>query len=150
VFERFTEDARHALFFARAKAAERQGDVITPEDFLAGILLSAPHVMTRLGGRVPDMPTETAEDFMERSFSTIAARTSKEIPFSQETKTALGRAAEEADELGHKPIRPEHLLLGILRDESSEAWRTLHEAGVTLREARRMMRDEQSETEHEH
>jgi ATP-dependent Clp protease ATP-binding subunit ClpC len=144
MFERFTQDARHALFFARAKAAERQGDVITPDDFLAGILLSAPHVLTRLGAQVTDISTETAEDFMERTFSTIAARTSQEIPFSQETKIAIGRAAEEADQLGHKAIGAEHLLLGILRDESSEAWRTLQKAGVTLREARRIMRDEQS------
>jgi len=142
MFERFTEDARRSLFFARAKAAERQGDVITPDDFLAGILLSAPHVLTRLGAQVTDISTETAEDFMERTFSTIAARTSQEIPFSQQTKMAIGRAAEEADQLGHEAIRPEHLLVGILRDESSDAWRTLHKAGVTLREARRSLAPE--------
>jgi ATP-dependent Clp protease ATP-binding subunit ClpA len=145
MFERFTEDARRSLFFARAKAAERQGDVITLEDFLAGILLSAPQVMTRLGSRLTDVPTETAENFMARVFDnrpTAAGHRSKEIPFSQQTKMAIGRAAEEADQLGHEAIRPEHLLVGILRDESSDAWRTLHKAGVTLREARRSLAPE--------
>jgi hypothetical protein len=34
MFERFTEDARRTLFFARAKTAQRGGDSITPEDLL--------------------------------------------------------------------------------------------------------------------
>lgn len=144
MFERFTEDARRALFFARAKTTERQGDVITPEDLLGGIIVSAPHVLTRFGARLTDTqtPTESAEEFMSRFLhkrGTPDAHASKEIPFSGATKMALGRAAEEADGLGHKAIRPEHLLLGILRDESSEAWRTLDEAGVTLLQVRRIM-----------
>ena len=32
MFERFTEEARTALFFARARTADRDGDAITSED----------------------------------------------------------------------------------------------------------------------
>ena len=47
MFDRFTEEARRSLFFARAKAGERDGDEITAEDLLEGILLSAPESVLR-------------------------------------------------------------------------------------------------------
>jgi len=92
-------------------------------------------------------PAETAEDVMSRFFDkrdTVNGHPSKEI-LSRATQVALGRAAEEAEELGHKNIWPEHLVLGILRDESSEASHTLRKAGVTLLQIRRIMADEHNE-----
>jgi ATP-dependent Clp protease ATP-binding subunit ClpC len=149
MFERFTEDARRTLFFARAKTAQRYGDSITPEDLLGGILWATPKVIARLGPQATETltPAETAGDFMSRidHDQTLSAHTAKEIPFSVATRLALQRGGEEADDLGHNAIRPEHLLLGLLRDESTEAWRTLQQAGVTLRELRRMLAEERGE-----
>ena len=146
MFERFTEDARRVLFFARAKATARYGDSIAPEDLLGGILWAVPRAVPRFQSQSTEAltPTETAEDFMSRLASDkgLQTHTSREIPFSTTTKMALRRAAEEADDLRHTAIRPEHLLLGLLRDEKSHAWRILHEAGVTLREVRRVMSEE--------
>jgi ATP-dependent Clp protease ATP-binding subunit ClpC len=143
MFERFSEDARRALFFARATTTQRQGDSITPEDLLGGIGWASPHLLAQLGAQPTNAltPTETAEDFMSRlnEDPSTLAHSKKEIRFLGTTKLALERAAEEADALRHKTIGPEHLLLGILRDEKSQAWRTLDEAGVTLREVRRIM-----------
>ena len=62
--------------------------------------------------------------------------TSVEIPFSADTKRILQYAAEEADRLGHRHIGPEHLLLGMLREENSVAGRMLIGNGVDLRVAR--------------
>ncbi len=146
MFERFTEDARRTLFFARAKTAQRGGDSITPEDLLGGIVWATPNVLARLGPQATETlaPTETADHFMSRidHDESLNAHTRKEIPFSPATRLALQRAGEEADDLGHNAIRPEHLLLGLLRDESSDVWRTLQQAGVTLRELRRMLAEE--------
>ena len=146
MFERFTEDARRALFFARATTSQRQGDAITPEDLLAGVVWVVPNVIGRFSSDPTSVPapTESANDFMTRitETDTWQAHSSKEIRFGDATKLALERAAHEADALGHKPIGAEHLILGLLRDESSEAWRILHRAGVTLREARRILSEE--------
>jgi ATP-dependent Clp protease ATP-binding subunit ClpC len=142
MFERFSEDARRALFFARATTTQRQGDSITPEDLLGGIVWASPHLLARFGAPATNTltPSETAEDFMSRlDAPSTLAHSKKEIRFLGITKLALERAAEEADALRHKTIGPEHLLLGILREEKSQAWRTLDEAGVTLREVRRIM-----------
>ena len=145
MFERYTQDARRALFCARASTVERLGDSITPEDILGGIVWSAPRVTARFAlwltdALTPSHTVEDIEDFMSRLARD--ASSPKEILFSEATKMALGRAAEEADALSHNAIRPEHLLLGLLRDEKSQAWRTLDEAGITLRDVRRIMAEE--------
>jgi len=101
MFERYTEDSRRALFFARAKSAERGGDSIAADDLLGGIVWSSPHLVARVIPKLTDsLPSkETAEDLMRRlhnhkvSFGAI----SKEIPFSEEAKLILGRGAQEAD-----------------------------------------------------
>jgi ATP-dependent Clp protease ATP-binding subunit ClpC len=142
VFERFNEAARQSLFFARYKTAERAGDAITTHDILEGIQLAVPGVVARLSGESFRPSTgETSEQFLARMHAdkTVASHASKEIPFAASARTALERAIGEADDLGHKIIKPEHLILALLRDEDSPAYRTLFAAGVTLREARQII-----------
>ena len=142
MFERFTEEAARALFFARAKTADRDGDAITSEDLLDGILMVAPEVVARFAPASASAltPPETIEEFMQRPDEAAwRMRAGKEIRFSEGARLALERATQEADDLRHHDVRPEHLLLGILRDERTEAWRTLNESGVTLREMRRIL-----------
>jgi ATP-dependent Clp protease ATP-binding subunit ClpA len=55
-----------------------------------------------------------------------------DLPLSSVCKRVLLFAAEEADQLSSKKIRTEHLLLGLLRDESCLAAELLHERGVRL------------------
>jgi ATP-dependent Clp protease ATP-binding subunit ClpA len=143
MFERFNEDARRAVFFARLKTLDRDGDMITSEDLLSGIVMAVPDVVVRFASQRTDAltPREVVEDFMRRleDQPTWITRASKEIPFSVALRLVLERAIQEANDLGHKTVRPEHLLLGLLRDENTEAWRTLQEAGVRLREVRRIL-----------
>ena len=145
VFERFTDDARRALFFALAYAVERGGNTISSEDLLDGIVTAVPSVAARLApGRTDDMtPREAEEDLMFRlqNDDNSSARPMNEIPFSLTAKLALERAVEEANELRHTTVRAEHLLLGLLRDEDTQAWRTLHQAGVSLRDVRRILKE---------
>ena len=141
MFERFTDEARRALFYARARTAERDGDAITNEDLLDGLLLAAPDAITRFAAADALLPRETAEEFIERAErgDTWGRHARKEIPFSPSAKLVLDRALQEANDLGHADLRPEHLLVGLLPDEGSEAWRMLHEAGVRLTAVRRAL-----------
>jgi ATP-dependent Clp protease ATP-binding subunit ClpA len=84
--------------------------------------LNRPFIALTLAAFMAVPPTETAEDFMSRLAhdKNLQRYTSREIPFSATTKLALQRAVEEADEVRHTAIRPEHLLLALLRDESSQ------------------------------
>jgi ATP-dependent Clp protease ATP-binding subunit ClpA len=145
MFDRFTDHARRSLVFARAKTSERDGDEISTEDLLGGLLLATPDAIVRFASSDHLRPDETGEEFFERIEAEEpewGLKTSREIRFSAAATMALDKTVEEADALGHKFIRPEHLLLGFLRDEGTEAWRTLHAAGVSLREVRRILGDE--------
>src|SRR6202011_6018272 len=56
--------------------------------------------------------------------------TSVEIPLSEECKKVLFLAAETSERLGHDQVEPEHLLIGILRSETSRAAQILVARGL--------------------
>lgn len=145
MFERFTDDARRALFFGLAHAVERGGPTISSEDLLQGIVMAVPSLAARFApGRSDGItPRETEENLMLRLHNedNSSARPTKGIPFAATAKLALERAADEANELGHTAVGPEHLFLGLLRDEHTQAWQTLHQAGVSLLDVRRILKE---------
>ena len=51
-------------------------------------------------------------------------------------------AAEEAGSMSSQTVDPEHLLLALLRDTEHRAGRILKDAGLTLEDVRRRLRDE--------
>jgi ATP-dependent Clp protease ATP-binding subunit ClpA len=153
MFERFTDGARKSLLVARASASSRAARSIEPEDVLHGILVAVPSAVARLGdgaeasepaafgetadGHVTAVPEATVSEAEEA----IRRHDSLGIPFSRETGRALISAAVEADALGHRSICAEHLVLGLLGDEGTQAARTLDQAGVRLQQGRRILRE---------
>jgi len=141
MFERFTEKSRRALFFARYFATEMRSVVMQPEHLLEGVLEAAPT-------SVSDAAT-TIEVIRERLATSqpdaLERPTLHEIIFSPALKRVLHQAAASADALGHRPIRPEHLLIAILTEEQSPAAEALRHAGVerSALEARAGRSDEQ-------
>jgi ATP-dependent Clp protease ATP-binding subunit ClpC len=141
MFDRFTDDARKALFFARFAAWARHGEQMELEDLVAGIMRAAPSAVVRFASDESALPRgRLTRRTGERA--TVGPALSVEMPFSAQFKLTLERSVAEADALGHDAIRPEHLVLGLLRDEGTSAWHTLHRAGVRLREVRRMLEAE--------
>ena len=55
---------------------------------------------------------------------------------SHESKRVLAYSAEEAEKLKHGHIGPEHLLLGLLREEKSLAANLLQERGLSIARVR--------------
>jgi ATP-dependent Clp protease ATP-binding subunit ClpC len=143
MFERFTEKARRTLFFARCVASERGGVDIQPEDLLRGAIVAAPELLQDAVGDVirPLVGFDTEELMLLRfrSRSRTLTPTTQEIPFSAAAKRVLHTAAVEADQLDHVHIRPAHLLLGLLREEGTDAWTMLRQAGLDLRGLRQTL-----------
>jgi ATP-dependent Clp protease ATP-binding subunit ClpC len=139
MFERYTEAARRALFFARYETSELGALAIEPEHILLGVL------------RVDKEPARRL--FAEAHLSLDSARaaihasrgarervpTSVEIPFSAETQRVLHYAAEESDRLLHSYIGTEHLVLGLLREVGSMAASILASHGLTLDRVREVI-----------
>ena len=139
MFERYTEQARRALFFARYEASLLGSISIQTEHLLLGLLREAPGLIGGIGAQ-SQVPLENIrKDIEEQSMFREKVATSVEIPFSAEAKRALQSAADEADRLLHKHIGPEHMLLGLLRQESSLACEVLKKNDFELETVRRQV-----------
>src|SRR5690349_15336590 len=112
MFERYTQDALRALFFARSEASLLGGTTIEPEHLLLGLIRE---------GRAIHLPPEQL-DAARRAVEQVLARrerisTGVEMPFGLRTQRILNLAVEEADALHQSYIGSEHLLLGLLRED---------------------------------
>jgi hypothetical protein len=61
------------------------------------------------------------------------------MPISKETKQALNFSLEEAEQLGHRYVGTEHMVLGLLRVEKSMAATILAAHGVSLEKMREVL-----------
>lgn len=136
MFERYTERARRALFFARYEASHLGGSVIGSEHLLLGLLREGKGLTSRVFAQ-NGLDYDAAHRDVERAAAGRAKlATSAEMPLAADTKAALGCAAQEADRLRHPHIGTEHLLLGLLRDPESPAGAILTRAGLRLEPVR--------------
>jgi hypothetical protein len=135
MFERFTEEARRALFFSRYEAAQVGRMRISPEHVLLGVIRSA----TGLTQTLLTTAGVTADD--ARAATTLGDNVATpigggvEIPFQPLATAVFIAAADEADKLGHGPIATVHLVLGVLR-ESDQAGVFLASKGLSIEAVR--------------
>jgi hypothetical protein len=136
MFERYTERARRVLFFARYEASQLGSLTIEPEHLLLGLIREGKGLTSRIFARSRLSLDGIRREVEGRTAFHEKVSTSVEIPFAPDTKNVLRFAAEEADRLRHNYIGTEHLLLGILREERSEAAMMLIEKGMLLHTVR--------------
>jgi ATP-dependent Clp protease ATP-binding subunit ClpA len=129
MFERYTETARRAIFFARYEASQYGSPRIDTEHLVLALLRDSnwtPEVFPR--------DNSPREAIRKRVDATSVLRekisTSIDIPLSQECRDALTHGEQEADRLNHKYIDTLHLTFGILREEKSFGATLLQEQGV--------------------
>lgn len=114
MFERYTEQARRSLFFARFETSALGGTSIEPAHLLLGLLREpAGRAVLRL--QAAGVAVDELRATLERE-NTAAEKlgTSVEVPFSIEVEKMLRLAAQEADALLSLAVDDEHLLLGVL------------------------------------
>ncbi len=137
MFEKYNEKARRALFFARYEASKLGSRVIESEHVLLGVLREGEDSVMELLAHFEIKPEALRREiegervFVERISSTA------ELPMSDETKKILAYASHEAESMLHPAVGSEHLLIGVLRVESSLAMRILTETGLDLYEVRK-------------
>jgi ATP-dependent Clp protease ATP-binding subunit ClpC len=116
MFERYTERARRVVFFSRYEASEFGSPYIEPEHFLLGLLRER----SALGDLLPASLTLDAARSEFQKILPVGEKTSTsvDLPLAHTVKRTLMYGAEEAERLGAKHIGPQHLLLGLLWEES--------------------------------
>lgn len=136
MFERYTESGRRAVFFARYRASQAGAREIRPHHILLGIAHESNPRLERLfqlRGRYQQLKSEVEAG--DPSGKPLEGQPN--IPLDDPAKRVLAYAVEEAESLGHLPIEPEHLLLGLLREKDSIAARTLDAMSINLEDARK-------------
>jgi putative colanic acid biosynthesis acetyltransferase WcaF len=120
MFERYTEKARRAIFFARDEAYRFGSPLIESEHLLLGLLHAGDTDFFRdvMPNVAPNELREEIEAQKPKSSPTIGKG---DIEFSKQSKRILAYSAEEADRLGCRRIGIEHQLLGILREKNLAA-----------------------------
>ena len=132
MFERYTESARRALFFARYEVSELGATAIEPEHLLLGVVRETAGVVAEILSAAGCSADTLRQEVERRSGTREKIATSVEIPFADGTTRVLKFAAEEADRLRHRYIAPEHLLTALLREDGTVAASVLTSHGLTL------------------
>lgn len=131
MFERYSESARRAIFCALTEAQADGAGSIESEHLLLGTLAADPRAAERLLG--PSLTPETVRGhILLRSLDRMSVSAQRDLPLSNQCKRVLAYAAEEAQRLEDRHIRPGHLLLGLLREEGCLAADLLRQHGAAL------------------
>jgi len=138
MFERYTLQARRAVFLARYEASEFGSSLIEPAHLLLGILRESGALMRRVAGneqRIIELKS-SVEKRLEPRMPRIP--TSVDLPLSRECNEVLTFVAKEARRTRSLHIGPEHLILGLLSQTGSEA-ADLAAAGITIQTVQRTL-----------
>ncbi len=129
MFERYTEKARRAIFFARYEASQNGSPYIESLHLLLGILRDNSYLFSKAGLRGTSAElAESCRRFLPASGKKVSV--SVDLPLSNECREALTNAVAEADQMGSETITPQHLILGLIK-ASSEVRGILNDHGLT-------------------
>jgi quercetin dioxygenase-like cupin family protein len=120
------------LFFSRYEASQLGHIAIETEHLLLGLLRESDGLANHILSKATVSRDEVLKDVKKRRPSIEKLPTSVEIPFAAETKRVLQYAAEESNRLLVDYIGPEHLLLGLMREEACLAAGILRARGLRI------------------
>jgi len=135
MFERYTEEARRVVFFARYEASQFGSPYIETEHLLLG-LLREDNALAKRFLRSQANYEMIRKQIEAQTTAREKVSTSVDLPLTHECKRVLAFAFEEALRLGDAHIGTVHLLLGLLREQDCVAARILVAEGVSLNAVR--------------
>ncbi|MGH9025434.1 MAG: Clp protease N-terminal domain-containing protein [Acidimicrobiia bacterium] len=131
MFERFTERARRVVVLSQEEARLLNHDYIGTEHILLGVVAEGESIGARALESL-DASLEAVRRQVREIVGFGPHALPSHIPFTPKAKKALEMSLREAIQLGDQHIGPEHILLGLLRDEDGVAVRALLGLGVDL------------------
>jgi ATP-dependent Clp protease ATP-binding subunit ClpC len=117
MFERYTEKARRIIFFARYEAAQTGGHTIEPEHLLLGILREAKRLFD--GANIDQIVDELRRAMHVEGGPKVDGGV--DLPLSESAKRILASSLQEAEQLNHAHVSPEHVLLALMREPAFPA-----------------------------
>src|ERR1700732_4865770 len=124
MFERYTEKARRVVFLSRYEASQFGSPKIDTEHLLLGLIREDKALYRWL----PKTDLKTIRQRVDdHSPKRPPTSTAVDLPLSAAARRVLKHAADEAERLAHKHIGTEHIVLGLLDEESCFAAKLLRE-----------------------
>lgn len=135
MFNGFTERSQKSFYLAAEEAQKMGHNFIGTEHVLLGISDEGGQACKILSdsGITPD---KIRKIIVELEGTGNVDSTIKEIPLTPRTKRLVEVAKNEARELGHNFIGPEHILLGIIREADGVAGMIIQKLGANLNKLR--------------
>ena len=140
MWQRFTEDARRAIFFSQDEAIKMGVPLISPEILLLGLLReldsTGVRVLEHFGARLDLIRNET-----KKNITSKGEWSRREMTLSPQAKQVIEFAYQEARSLQNNYLGTEHLLLGLLGVKDSHSRLVLAKFGITADGAREVIRE---------
>jgi ATP-dependent Clp protease ATP-binding subunit ClpC len=139
MFDRYTDPAKRAVFYARAVTILNDAPVIDSMHLLLGLMWGKDSRAESLFHLREQFPVYTGCPHKCASYQAAGGSVREGPALANDAKRCVARATSEADVLRDYWIDTEHLLLGMLGERSSLAAQCLSKAGLELRAARRVV-----------
>ena len=134
MFERYTETARRAIFFARAESIFRKAPAISVQDLLLGLTRekkSRANYISELRSHAAEFRAAFGVAPLPQRLDSSLTHPRPQLPLEDDAKKALWYAAQEAHLDQEFWIDTDHLLRGLLRFPN-DATAALSKAGLEL------------------
>lgn len=129
MFDRFTIPARRVMKLARDECHASRHGFIGTEHILVGLIKEdqgiAAAVLRQQGADLKKVRAQIKIDQVDTPAPGI-------IPFTPRAKQSLEAAIDEAVQMRHNYVGPEHLLLGLINDEDSAAVQILFSLNIDI------------------
>ena len=129
MFEHFTDKAIKAIMLAQEETRRLGHNLVGTEQILLGLIAEGTGVAAKVLND-QGVTLQNARLEVEKIIGRGNRFVSAEIPFTPKVKSVLEQSFQEARQLGHNYISPEHLLLGLLKEGEGVAAKVLENLGV--------------------
>ena len=130
MWQRFTERARKAVFYAQEEAGKWGANFVGPEHLLLGLIREDDNLAGRILDQLGVKP-ESVRKAVQARLRPGDGGMGKDMALTPAAKQVVDGVFNEAKRLGDNYIGTEHLLLGMLREDFGIATEVLVELGVT-------------------
>lgn len=136
MFDRFTEEARRVMGFARQEAERLGHDTIRTVHVLLGLVSEWADVSADVRTELSMDLSKIRAEVESLTAKGAASPTRSQMTFTPQAKSILDGAVEEAGLLGHTHIGTEHLLLALLSTREAITAYVLGHLAPSLSEVR--------------
>ncbi|WP_202815019.1 ATP-dependent Clp protease ATP-binding subunit [Leptolyngbya sp. NIES-2104] len=120
---------------AQVEARRLGHNYVGTEQLLIGLIATRPSIAAQVLADL-DITLEDAQEQVQAVIGRGTGLARIETPFTPRSRRVLELSLQEAQQLGHSQVEPEHLLLAIVQDEAGLATQILQRLGVERVEVR--------------